>query len=114
MSRSRITSPSITTRRRKTPCVEGCCGPMLRTYGSLAVVTLVASRGGVPARLRRHLLRDEVGTVERAIGMARILEREAPQPGGQPRRHGGHAEEVLAQRVPGVALPQQQAPQVGV
>src|SRR5436309_7601974 len=31
-----ITSPSARTTKRSTPCVEGCCGPMLRVMSSVA------------------------------------------------------------------------------
>src|SRR6185295_4503884 len=35
-SASFITSPSARTTKRSTPCVEGCCGPMLRVMSSVA------------------------------------------------------------------------------
>src|SRR5947209_20330323 len=36
-------SPSSSRRRRKTPCVDGCCGPILRTMVSplVSVLTIV-------------------------------------------------------------------------
>src|SRR5438093_13178375 len=30
-----MTSPSARTTKRSTPCVEGCCGPMLRVMSSV-------------------------------------------------------------------------------
>src|SRR5690242_11269880 len=38
MSASTIRSPSRTTRIRNTPCVLGCCGPMLTINGSVRIV----------------------------------------------------------------------------
>src|SRR5690554_5601227 len=106
-----MTSPSMTTRSRNTPCVEGCCGPMFRTNGSVGVVTLVPLPGRRAARLAVAVEVQLVVDVEDAVRVLPVLEREPLQAGGLAVHH---AQPVLAQRVAGEALPQQQAAQVRV
>src|SRR3990172_1930089 len=67
-------SPSNVTRMRKTPCVEGCCGPTLTIRGSVLIATELASplagiflREALEARLEAAGQRHEV----LAQGMAR-------------------------------------------
>src|SRR3990172_4523566 len=43
ISASVMRSPSSVTRKRKTPCVDGCCGPMLTTSGSVLTATELSS-----------------------------------------------------------------------
>src|SRR3989442_16008468 len=89
MSASRIFSPSSVRRRRNTPCVLGCWGPMLTTKGSEWIVNRLAP------------------TAERAAGLA-----------GKPlkARHqaAGQVQVVLAQRPPGEPFPQEEPPHVGM
>src|SRR5881397_1864512 len=39
-----ITSPSARTTKRSTPCVEGCCGPMVRVMSSVERPPSLVSR----------------------------------------------------------------------
>src|SRR6185312_6638603 len=50
----RTVSPSSSNKMRSTPCVDGCCGPMLRTIvfvGPVAVSTVSCPNGVVPIAL---------------------------------------------------------------
>src|SRR3990170_2454177 len=74
ISASVISSPSSVTRMRKTPWVDGCCGPMLTMSGSVLIATELASplagvflREALEARLEAAGQRHEV----LAQGMAR-------------------------------------------
>src|SRR5579883_807720 len=106
MSASMIFSPSSTTRIRKTPCVLGCCGPMLTMNGSVWMVMAVWPHPLAPSPwngeggLRRLLglgWRGPVGAGEYAValfllgevGQARVL------------GAGRDLQKVLTQRVAG-------------
>src|SRR3972149_9184484 len=80
-------SPASFTRMRKTPWVEGCCGPMLTTNGSVLIGTELASP------------------------LLRVFLREALEAGPEA---AGQRHEVLAQRVAREAFPEEQALQGGV
>src|SRR3989304_3019852 len=80
-------SPSRITRSRNTPCVDGCCGPMLTTNGSVLIGTELAS--------------PEAG----------VFLREALEAGAEAARERA---EVLAQRVAGKAVPEEQPLQARV
>ena len=43
-----ITSPSNSSTTRSTPCVEGCCGPMLRIISSVRSGLWLALNGAEP------------------------------------------------------------------
>src|SRR6266513_2017006 len=45
---SRTTSPSRVQKRRRTPCVAGCCGPMLTVNSSVSGSTSSAGVSAVP------------------------------------------------------------------
>src|SRR3989304_1237249 len=87
ISASVMRSPSSVTRMRKTPWVEGCCGPMLTTNGS----------GLIGPELASPLL---------GVFFWDALEARLEAAG---QRH-----EVLAQRVARKALPEEQSLQVGM
>src|SRR5262245_23905527 len=84
-------SPSRSRRRRSTPCVDGCCGPMLSTMSvlsaappmptvvSVAVVCVVGVMGTVSRTYAGWM---ETGTLDDA-GAGQGGERE-PQGGAQP------------------------------
>src|SRR6266545_1121839 len=85
-------SPSSSSTTRSTPCVEGCCGPMLRVMVSVRTVG--------------HLLRSQLLEVGRRNGAAGRVVRE------------GHLlvaeRRVLAQRPPFPVVGEQDARKVGV
>src|ERR1700675_1925106 len=87
ISASVIRSPSSVTRMRKTPWVEGCCGPMLTISGSVLIDT------GLTSPLAGVFLRE---TLEAWVFAA------------------GQREEIFAQRVAGEAFPEKETLQVGV
>src|SRR5688572_6985312 len=49
-----ITSPSISSTRRSTPCAAGCCGPKFSVKFWISVTT-AGPRGAGPALLADHL-----------------------------------------------------------
>src|SRR3990170_1412421 len=87
ISASVMRSPSSVTRMRKTPWVEGCCGPMLTTNGSVLIGT------------------------ELSPPMLRVLLREALEARLEAARQG---HEVLAQGMALKAFPKEQPLQVGM
>src|SRR5678815_3387741 len=85
-------SPSSSSTTRSTPCVDGCCGPMLRVMVSVRTVS--------------HLLRLELLQLGRGLRAVRRVVRE---------RDLFVAERgILAQRPAHPVLGQQDAGQVGV
>ena len=84
---SATTSPSVRNTSRNTPCVLGCCGPMLTSISSLCRSNSTSS-GSTRSIAMRYLPRNPV-----------VL--------------GGHLI-ILAQRVADPVLGQEDPPQVGV
>src|SRR3990170_3325081 len=84
-------SPSRVTRMRKTPWVLGCCGPMLITRGSVLSWPTSPLRAELAARLAGDLLWEMLEAWLEAAGQG---------------------EEVLAQGMPWIPLPEQQPLQV--
>src|SRR3990170_7446390 len=126
MSASVIRSPSSVSRIRNTPCVLGCCGPMLTTNGSVFIdtggVSLPQPEGcGIGLRSLVIAQLSSWGAHTRAatsspplappLQRAARFPREPLQPRHLPARE---VQPVLAQRVPRKPLPQEDTPQVRV
>src|SRR2546428_7241490 len=106
-----MTSPSARTTKRSTPCVEGCCGPMLRVMSSVERPPSACGRCtstsnpvrpmGVLRRLQETLPRGRDAVV--LLGLDEVLARRVARPAlrnedgaeiGMPLE--GHAQEVEA------------------
>src|SRR5512145_1823877 len=92
-------SPSARTTKRSTPCVDGCCGPMLSVMSSVTSppLTCRSMSTSKPPRLIRPSsgLQQALSRRRDAVVLLRL-------------------DEVLAQRVPRPVLRHEQAAQVGV
>src|SRR2546422_6092544 len=82
-----ITSPSARTTKRSTPCVEGCCGPMLRVMSSVArppsrvsrcTSTSNPARPISPSRLQQAFPRRRDTMV--LLGLDEVLAQGMPRP----------------------------------
>src|SRR5689334_3895076 len=93
-----ITSPSARTTKRSTPCVDGCCGPMLSVMSSVVSPPPTASRCTSTSNPESPI----------ASGLQQAL----------PRRRDAvvllRLDEVLAQRVPRPVLRHEDATEVGM
>src|SRR2546428_2767123 len=93
-----ITSPSARTTKRSTPCVEGCCGPMLRVMSSVA---------RPPSRVSRCT---STSNPARPISASRLQQ---ALPRGRDAVVLLGLDEVLAQRMPRPVLRHEDAAEVG-
>src|SRR2546426_5638684 len=82
-----ITSPSARTTKRSTPCVEGCCGPMLRVMSSVArppsrvsrcTSTSNPARPISASRLQQALPRGRDAVI--LLGLDEVLAQRMPRP----------------------------------
>src|SRR5437870_1671996 len=94
-----ITSPSARTTKRSTPCVEGCCGPMLRVMSSVA---------RPPSRVSRCT---STSNPARPISASRLQQ---ALPRGRDPVILLRLDEVLAQRMPRPVLRHEDAAEVRV
>src|SRR3990172_8664063 len=124
MSASVIRSPSRVSLIRNTPCVLGCCGPTLTTNGSVFIAMgepLPSSQAPTPANQRTSKLPLATGLLVCWCALSPPLPPPLKRPAGLPReplqpRHlpAREVQPVLAQRVAGEAVPEEDTPQVRV
>src|SRR5690606_12562572 len=53
-----MTSPSISSTKRSTPCAAGCCGPKLTVKRSISGIARILERGRVAVVVANHLRHD--------------------------------------------------------
>src|SRR5579871_585553 len=92
-----MTSPSARTTKRSTPCVDGCCGPMLSVMSSVASAPFTSrcTSTSNPVRLMRLRLQQALPRGDDAVVLLGL-------------------DEVLAQRVPRPVLGHEDAAQIGM
>src|SRR3990170_1792990 len=115
MSASVIRSPSSVNRIRNTPCVLGCCGPMLTTNGSVFIDMDGVSLSLVMPQLSSWGARTRAASSSPPLPPP--LQRTAwlPREPLQPRHLAAReVQPVLAQRMPREAVPEEDATQVRV
>src|SRR4029077_11656920 len=73
-------SPSSSSTTRSTPCVEGCCGPMLRVMVSVRTVSHLLGRELLEVGIRFLAIGRVVGERHLLIAEGRILAQRPPHP----------------------------------
>src|SRR3954451_14757507 len=68
-----MTSPSSSRIRRSTPCVDGCCGPMLRVISSVANVPRCSTTRSMPPPRTIHWSALEEKTARSSVSMRHLF-----------------------------------------
>src|SRR5881409_3152246 len=103
---STTVSPSSSSATRSTPCVEGCCGPMLRVMVSVRTVFHLLGRELLQLRCRLEPVGRVVGEGHFLVAERRVLPQRPAHPvlGQEDAREVGMACELDAVEVVGLAL----------
>src|SRR5437899_7127466 len=103
---STTVSPSSSSATRSTPCVEGCCGPMLSVMVSVRTVSDLLGRRVLERGVGRDAARRVVGERHLLVAERRILAQRPALPilGEQDPGEVGMAGELDAVEVEGLAL----------